>query len=258
MKQAGIVLCGREGPALNAVFHALRRDVNITLVLAERKPQFPGRLAARVRRRGGGKVFGQVLFSRLLLPCIQWRSKPAIRTARGRGGLDCRPAEDRSAFTPVPSVNHPSALGLLAERPASAVALFSSSILQEASLKEIPAPVINLHLGLSRHYRGLFCTYWALVEGRPETCGVTVHLVDNGVDTGPVLGEKAVVPHPEDTVAGYDWRNLAEGLPLFRDILAGICERGLPGKAGPGGRGILKTVPTLGEYISNRNRTGVA
>jgi phosphoribosylglycinamide formyltransferase-1 len=38
----------------------------------------------------------------------------------------------------------------------------------------------------------------ALAAGVSET-GVTVHLVDSGVDTGPVLAQEQVAVHPDDT-----------------------------------------------------------
>jgi len=94
------------------------------------------------------------------------------------------------------------------------------------------------------------------VDGRPEACGATVHLVVKGLDSGPILAEKKVFPDPKGNFAVYDFRNLAEGIPLLRETLAGICEKGLP-EACPRGKGVLKTTPTLAEYLHNKKITGI-
>ncbi len=51
---------------------------------------------------------------------------------------------------------------------------------------------VNLHSSLLPKYRGVHPVSWALVDGQTET-GVTLHRIDAGIDTGPVL-EQAVVP----------------------------------------------------------------
>ena len=46
---------------------------------------------------------------------------------------------------------------------------------------------MNIHLGLSPYYRGAGTNFWPLVNGEPEYCGATIHILDGGVDTGPVI-----------------------------------------------------------------------
>lgn len=257
MKDRRIILCGNRGPGFNAVFHALKTSLDIALVLVERKPPFPGRLFRRAGRWGWFKVFGQVAFCRLLLPGLRRRAEPRVKGIQETFSLETGPLQGVRTVH-VPSVNHPAALRLLKETPASVVAVFGSSIISGGTLEEVPAPFVNLHLGLSRYYRGLSCTYWARVDGRPDRCGVTVHLIDSGVDSGPILEEKVVKPRPEDTFASCEWWNLAEGLPLFRDVLARVCDGGVPNERFPGGKGVQKTIPTAWEYLWNRKTKGVS
>lgn len=51
---------------------------------------------------------------------------------------------------------------------------------------------LNAHPGMLPMYRGLDCYKWALFEGRPDCVGASVHWVDEGVDTGPVISSKRV------------------------------------------------------------------
>ena len=50
--------------------------------------------------------------------------------------------------------------------------------------------VLNAHMGLLPAYRGMNVAEWAALEGAPVGC--TVHLIDSGIDTGPVLAVQKV------------------------------------------------------------------
>ncbi len=59
--------------------------------------------------------------------------------------------------------------------------------------------VVNVHPALLPAFPGAHAVEDALAAGVRET-GATVHLVDEGVDTGPVLRQEAVPVLPDDTV----------------------------------------------------------
>jgi Formyl transferase len=50
---------------------------------------------------------------------------------------------------------------------------------------------LNAHPGCLPWYRGLDSCKWAILENRWDRIGVTVHLVDEGVDTGPIILRQA-------------------------------------------------------------------
>jgi hypothetical protein len=50
--------------------------------------------------------------------------------------------------------------------------------------------VLNAHMGLLPAYRGMNVAEWAALEGAPVGC--TVHLIDTGIDTGPILATREV------------------------------------------------------------------
>ena len=255
MKKGRIILCGGNISVLSMIYNELSRELDIPLVLVEEKRPLPSRISQRIRRKGIRKVFGQVLFSRAVLPGLRRKAKPVREEIIKKYCLDTRQIHERAVMS-VSSVNHPAALRCFRGAGVSAVALFGTSIITKETLDQVDLPLVNLHLGLSRYYRGLNCTYWALVDGRPEACGATVHLVVKGLDSGPILAEKKVFSDRKDNFAVYDFRNLAEGIPLLRETLAGICEKGLP-EACPRGKGVLKTTPTLAEYLHNKKITGI-
>jgi phosphoribosylglycinamide formyltransferase-1 len=59
-------------------------------------------------------------------------------------------------------------------------------------------PVMNVHPSLLPAFPGMHAIEDALAAGVFET-GVTVHFVDDGVDTGPVIAQEAVPVRPGDT-----------------------------------------------------------
>jgi phosphoribosylglycinamide formyltransferase 1 len=60
-------------------------------------------------------------------------------------------------------------------------------------------PCLNVHPSLLPAFPGLDALGQALEAGAQET-GVTVHFVDSGIDTGPVIAQERVAIEPGDTV----------------------------------------------------------
>ena len=89
-------------------------------------------------------------------------------------------------------------------------------------------PVINTHAGLTPRHRGVHGGYWALAEGHPELVGTTVHLIDEGIDTGAVLGRAHFSPTRRDSVATYPYLHLAAGLPLLAEQVQLTLRGGMP------------------------------
>ncbi|MEZ0089202.1 formyltransferase family protein [Streptacidiphilus sp. EB129] len=79
--------------------------------------------------------------------------------------------------------------------------------------------IINFHPGRLPHYRGVRPVNWAL-RNRENLHGVTIHAIDAGVDTGPVLAEALFSIWPEtDEVYDVWQRSMAHGRLLISDTL---------------------------------------
>jgi phosphoribosylglycinamide formyltransferase 1 len=72
-------------------------------------------------------------------------------------------------------------------------------ILSPRVVRRFPNRMINIHPSLLPAYRGLHAIEQAMTAGVAET-GVTVHVVDEDVDTGPILLQERVPIHPGDTL----------------------------------------------------------
>jgi phosphoribosylglycinamide formyltransferase-1 len=77
-------------------------------------------------------------------------------------------------------------------------------LLSEAFLSRFPDRVINVHPALLPAFRGLDAIQQALDYG-VKVFGVTVHFVDQGVDSGPVILQRAIeLPDAADAEAVHD------------------------------------------------------
>jgi len=72
-------------------------------------------------------------------------------------------------------------------------------LLAPAFLSRFPGRIVNVHPSLLPDFPGLQAIEQALAAG-VRTTGVTVHLVDEGIDTGPVLRQEPVPVEPVDTL----------------------------------------------------------
>ncbi len=72
-------------------------------------------------------------------------------------------------------------------------------LLTKPFLDRFPGRIVNVHPSLLPQFRGRHAIDDALAAGVEET-GVTVHLVDEGIDTGPVLAQEAVLVEPRATL----------------------------------------------------------
>ncbi len=102
-------------------------------------------------------------------------------------------------------------------------------ILRENILDCAARGAVNVHASLLPRYRGAAPIQWAIANGEIET-GVTTMQLDRGMDTGPVLLQKACVIEPEDTTATLEPRLAALGASLLVDTLAGLASGSVEGK----------------------------
>lgn len=89
----------------------------------------------------------------------------------------------------------------------------------------VTAPMINTHPALLPAFPGSRGPADALAYGVKIT-GATVHLVDDGVDTGPVLAQAAVAVRPGDTVATLHERIKTEERRMLVETVAALARHG--------------------------------
>lgn len=64
-------------------------------------------------------------------------------------------------------------------------------ILKKEFINKCDCPIINLHISYLPYNRGAHPNFWSFYDN--TICGVTIHLLDEGIDTGPILFQKKVI-----------------------------------------------------------------
>ena len=171
-------------PALRALLHA--DDVEVAAVVTN-----PDRPSGRGRR---------------LQP-------PPVKVAASEAGVEIwqpqRPRHVRDELA---------ALGL------DAAAVVAYGALLPADVLEVPAKgFVNLHFSLLPRWRGAAPVQHALLAGDAET-GVTCFVLDEGMDTGPVLLERGVAIGADETAGELVDRLAQLGAPLLVDAVRGLVD----------------------------------
>jgi phosphoribosylglycinamide formyltransferase 1 len=114
---------------------------------------------------------------------------------------------------------------VVAHRPDLVVSAGFMKILGPSFLGGIGCPVLNTHPALLPSFPGAHPVAETLAHGVKVT-GATVHLVDGGVDTGPVLAQTAVEVRPRDTVDELHERIKVEERRLLVRTVAALARQG--------------------------------
>lgn len=101
-------------------------------------------------------------------------------------------------------------------------------------LECLPGRIINLHISLLPWNRGASPNLWSFIEGTP--CGVTIHQIDEGLDTGDILVQQAAsFDYEKDTLrSSYDALH-CQIQRLFKKHWRDICGQNIPPKKQPSG-----------------------
>jgi len=113
-----------------------------------------------------------------------------------------------------------------AYKPDLVVSAGFMKILGPQFLSRFPARVLNTHPALLPSFPGAHAVRDALAYGVRVT-GTTVHLVDAGTDTGPVLAQRAVEVSDDDDEETLHERIKVVERGLLVDVLAAIATRGV-------------------------------
>jgi folate-dependent phosphoribosylglycinamide formyltransferase PurN len=98
----------------------------------------------------------------------------------------------------VGGCNEPAEVDLMTAARPDVVLVFGTGILREPLLSAFEGRILNIHLGLSPYYRGAGTNFWPLVNREPEYVGATIHYLDAGIDTGPILSHARPLIEPGD------------------------------------------------------------
>lgn len=161
-------------------------------------------------------TIGCVLSDRPTAPALDFARERGIRTRVVRA----KDYPDRNAW------DEALADALSAEAPGLVVLAGFMRIIGNTVLERFPSRILNVHPSLLPAFPGVDAPAQAIAKG-VTLSGCTVHVVDNGVDTGPILAQAAVPVLPDDDATTLHARIQRVEHRLFPAVIAEIARGGL-------------------------------
>ncbi len=209
-----ILLLGRDGDSTRIVYNHLVENFGPIPAIIEKPKSRLEMLKIRIRKLGLSAVISQLGFMFLIRPFLRISAQSRIREIERQNGLNCHAEYDEQTHQ-VTSVNSDKAIDLIRSYQPKVIIVNGTRIISKNVLDSSDAKFINTHTGITPKYRGAHGGYWALYNGEPEQCGVTVHLVDSGIDTGEIIAQKTIRPAADDSFETYLYLQTAAALPLL-------------------------------------------
>ena len=253
MPTSGLIALVGDAPHAWTMVNALRRRFGDFPVFVERGEPAAAFWTRRKKKLGAGAVYSMKaaqLAARVTKPLSR------ARLSELRAECDADPVPPHLRID-ASSLNDPETLAEIRALKPQAVFVASTGMLRRPLLEACACPVVNYHSGVNPAYRGINGGYFALANGEPEHFGVTLHLVDLGVDTGPILATNRIPVAANDNMQTYMTLMAAKSQDLVVETMARV----LAGEARPLPPGTLPSnqyyAPTLGQYLANGFTRGV-
>ncbi len=128
----------------------------------------------------------------------------------------------------VRTLNHAEAHAALSALSPDLMVRLSGGVLKPLILSLARIAALNIHHGQAPLIRGMWSIPWGIVEGRRDWIGATVHVIDDGIDTGPILWRGSPQLAPGDTNVDLLFRAHLEAAEALARILDAYARGDFP------------------------------
>ncbi len=244
------------GPSSTFIYNSIQKHFPISSVVIEERVDRKKFLQRRMKKMGFVKVLGQVLFQLSVPKLLERTSQKRLREIKESFDLDGTPIPS-SIIKNVSSVNSKDCIQFLKKEKPDFIIVNGTRIISKKVLNCIDTTFVNTHAGITPQYRGVHGGYWAMANQDRENCGVTVHLVDSGIDTGNILLQKNISPTSNDNFVTYTYLQMGEGIRLMEQVVADFMNDALKTQEAQSAKSQLWYHPTLWYYLYHRVKNGV-
>jgi methionyl-tRNA formyltransferase len=119
-------------------------------------------------------------------------------------------------------INSDQVMKFISELAPDSIAVCGSKVIKAKIFKLAPNGTVNIHCGIVPEYRSANPVEWALINRDFDKIGVTIHFVNEGVDTGKVLYQQKISVKTGDTISSIYAQNIKIGAELMVRALKDI------------------------------------
>lgn len=254
MRPERIVILAGRGTTSNIVYNYLKNYYHIEAVVFENGMSKKEILKRRIKKLGISKVVGQVVFQLLIVKLLDMSSKKRKKEILEQYKLDASAPPTEKCIN-VNSVNASGTIDILKGINPDLVVVNGTQIISSEVLNSIRVKFVNTHAGITPKYRNVHGAYWAIATDDMDNCGVTVHLVDRGIDTGSVIFQSKIQITSKDNFVTYPFLQIAEGVFYLKRAIDDIFANQLKLKKGTKESGLWYH-PTFFRYVYLRIKKG--
>lgn len=245
---AKILILAGKGESSSILYNYLSNHFsNIHCIVEEKRNRWKW-IKTRARRLGWFTAIAQLLFQIPIPKLLTFFSKKRRKEILEEYELNIEPIPEK-IIKRVKSVNSKDVITWITEHQPDLIILNGTRIVSKRVLTSTPVKFVNTHLGITPRYRGVHGGYWAIAQGDSEQFGTTVHLVDEGVDTGNILKQIRIQPTKKDNFSTYPLIQLGAALPLLIEAMEELLMDFDIRTTIPEGDSQLWYHPTIFQYI---------
>jgi len=255
MREIRVIMLAGQGESSTLMFNGIKDHFLIEQAIIEEPVSRKQLLKWRAKRLGLMNVVGQIFFMAYNILWLKRKSRRRIIEIKREKNLDDNKI-DENIISRVSSVNSKETIRLLKKYQPDVVVVNGTRIIKEKVLESVDALFVNTHAGITPKYRGAHGGYWALTENDPHHCGVTVHLIDTGIDTGGILYQDLIDMTDKDNFNTYPYLQLAAAIPLMNKAISDVADKTYEVR-NVDLQSRLWSHPTILEYLKHRIMQGV-
>ncbi|EAR01086.1 formyl transferase [Maribacter sp. HTCC2170] len=222
MKDTKIVLLTSNGEWGNIMYTYLQKNYTLIGVVLDSAPRgwAMKMIKRRIKKLGILKVFLQIIFQKGFVPLLNLEAK--TRKNEILSELKIKSLSNYNDLYLPSSINDSLVIDHVNNLQPDVIMVCGTGIIKKHIIDGLKAPMINIHAGITPKYRGVHGGYWALANNDAKNCGVTVHLIDPGIDTGGVISQRTIIPNKNDNFCTYPFLQLLEGLHCVNEAILAI------------------------------------
>lgn len=123
----------------------------------------------------------------------------------------------------VPNINDPRCVEFIRGLAPDLIAVCGTGVIKREVFSLAPRGAINIHTGITPEYRSADPIFWAIYNNQADKVGVTIHFVDDGIDTGAIIHQQRVPCYANDSLASIYARCVRMGSQLYLQALDDIA-----------------------------------
>ena len=252
-----ILILGKNNFSTKFLYNKLSLKHSVDVIIEESEPLILF-YKRRIKKIGFLKVLGQIFFSIFSKFILKPFSINRINLVKRRDSFIEDDIPSNKIFF-LKSINSLKSKEIIQKSDADFIVVSGTRIISKKILECTDIKFLNIHAGITPAYRGVHGGYWALVNKERELCGVTLHYLDVGVDTGYIIGHSLIFPTSKDSFHVYPILQLVEGFKMLDMFLDGKTSSFNIISKFKGNKLSSKQYyhPTLYDYLYNRFLNGV-